>query len=39
MDDDDDRETDQNGVEFGRNCLSPYTCHKQNLCYGTCKLF
>lgn len=32
-------ETDQNGVEFGRNCLSLYLCYEQNLCYGTCKLF
>lgn len=38
-DEDVEPETDQNGVEFGRNCLTPYVCRKQDLCYGTCKLF
>lgn len=32
-------ETDQNGVEFGTNCLTPGVCRQGNLCLGTCKLF
>lgn len=34
-----ERETDQNGVEFGSNCLTPGVCHGNDRCLGTCKLF
>lgn len=30
---------DRDGVDFGWNCLTRYTCKRQNLCFGTCKLF
>jgi hypothetical protein len=37
--DEEERETDQNGVEFGTNCLTPGVCRQADRCLGTCKLF
>lgn len=34
-----DRDTDKNGVEFGDNCLNMSSCRRNDTCLGLCKLF